>query len=131
MPSIERIRFVSSGTEAAMSTVRVARAATGCDRIVKFEGAITGTLTVSRAGRIRSDDDWRADEPWRVVWRGARYAPRALQRPVVGRGALLAEPEQIAAVLVEPIAGTGRLPLPPGFLEGLRDLCDREHEVWL
>ena len=42
MPSMERIRFVSSGTEAAMSAVRVARAATGCDRIVKFEGCYHG-----------------------------------------------------------------------------------------
>ena len=124
MPSIERVRFVSSGTEAAMSAIRVARAATGRDRILKFEGcyhghadpflvkagsgALTfGTPTSPGVTRGTSADTLVAD-----------YNDLASVRRVVG-----AHRDQIAAVIVEPIAGNmGLVPPADGFLQGLRDI---------
>ncbi len=82
MPSLERVRFVSSGTEAAMSAVRVARAATGREKIVKFEGLLSRPRRrVPRAGRIRRADARRADQPGRDARRRRRHAGRQLQRP--------------------------------------------------
>ena len=124
MPSIERVRFVSSGTEAAMSAIRVARAATGRDRILKFEGcyhghadpflvkagsgALTfGTPTSPGVTRGTSADTLVAD-----------YNDLASVRRVVD-----AHRDQIAAVIVEPIAGNmGLVPPADGFLQGLRDI---------
>ena len=86
MPSMERVRFVSSGTEAAMSAIRVARAATKRDKIVKFEGCYHGhARRVPRAGRLRRDDARRADQPRRPGGGGGRHDPRALQRSGLGR----------------------------------------------
>jgi glutamate-1-semialdehyde 2,1-aminomutase len=118
MPSIERIRFVSSGTEAAMSAVRVARAATGRDRIIKFEGcyhghadaflvkAGSGALTL---GAPTSPGVTRAAAADTLV---ASYNdPASVQR-------LFDENRSaIAAVIVEPIAGNmGLVPPADGFL---------------
>ena len=125
MPSLERVRFVSSGTEAAMSAARVARAATGRDRIVKFEGcyhghadaflvkAGSGALTL---GTPTSPGVTAAASADTLV---ADYNDLAsVQRLFdANRGA-------IAAVFVEPIAGNmGVVPPADGFLQGLRDLC--------
>ena len=125
MPSIERIRFVSSGTEAAMSAVRVARAATGRDRIIKFEGcyhghadgflvkAGSGALTL---GAPTSPGVTRAAAADTLV---ASYNdPASVQR-------LFDENRSaIAAVIVEPIAGNmGLVPPADGFLRSLRDMC--------
>ena len=75
MPSMERVRFVSSGTEATMSAARVARAFTKRDKIVKFEGCYHGHAdSFPRAGRIGRDDARRADQPRRR--RAARRATR-------------------------------------------------------
>jgi glutamate-1-semialdehyde 2,1-aminomutase len=128
MPSMERVRFVSSGTEAAMSAARVARAATKRDRILKFEGCYHGHadafLVKAGSGAMTlgvptSPGVAAAAARDTLV---ARYNDLAsVERLVAGnRGA-------IAAVFVEPIAGNMGLVLPrPGFLEGLRALCDRE-----
>ena len=78
MPSLERVRFVSSGTEAAMSAVRVARAATGRDRILKFEGCYHGHADrVSGEGRLRRADARHADQPRRHARRRrpTRWSP--------------------------------------------------------
>jgi glutamate-1-semialdehyde 2,1-aminomutase len=125
MPSIERVRFVSSGTEAAMSAVRVARAATGRDRILKFEGcyhghadaflvkAGSGALTL---GTPTSPGVTRAASADTLV---AAYNDLASVRR-----AFDANRDQIAAVIVEPIAGNmGVVPPGEGFLRGLRDIC--------
>jgi glutamate-1-semialdehyde 2,1-aminomutase len=125
MPSIERVRFVSSGTEAAMSAVRVARAATGRDRILKFEGcyhghadaflvkAGSGALTL---GTPTSPGVTRAASADTLV---ASYNDLASVRRVFD-----ANQGQIAAVIVEPIAGNmGVVPPAEGFLAGLRDVC--------
>jgi glutamate-1-semialdehyde 2,1-aminomutase len=125
MPSIERVRFVSSGTEAAMSAVRVARAATGRDRILKFEGcyhghadaflvkAGSGALTF---GTPTSPGVTRAASADTLV---AGYNDTAsVQREFdANRG-------QIAAVIVEPIAGNmGVVPPADGFLRAVREMC--------
>ncbi len=128
MPSIERVRFVSSGTEAAMSAVRVARAATGRDRILKFEGcyhghadaflvkAGSGALTL---GTPTSPGVTRAASADTLV---ASYndLDSVRQSFAANRG-------QIAAVIVEPIAGNmGVVPPADGFLRGLREICSAE-----
>ena len=128
MPSIERVRFVSSGTEAAMSAVRVARAATGRDRILKFEGcyhghadaflvkAGSGALTL---GTPTSPGVTRAASADTVV---ASYNDPASVRRVfdANRG-------QLAAVIVEPIAGNMGVVSPAdGFLRAVREMCTGE-----
>jgi len=125
MPSLERVRFVSSGTEAAMSAVRVARAATGRDLIVKFEGcyhghadaflvkAGSGALTL---GTPTSPGVTRAASSDTLV---ASYNDLASVH-----AAFDANRDRIAAVIVEPIAGNmGLVPPADGFLRGLREVC--------
>ena len=124
MPSLERVRFVSSGTEAAMSAVRVARAATGRDRILKFEGcyhghadaflvkAGSGALTL---GTPTSPGVTRGTSADTLV---AAYNDLDSVRRVLD-----AHRDQIAAVIVEPIAGNmGVVPPAGGFLSGLREI---------
>jgi len=125
MPSLERVRFVSSGTEAAMSAVRVARAATKRDLILKFEGcyhghadaflvkAGSGALTL---GTPTSPGVTRAASADTLV---GSYNDLASVR-----AAFAANPDRIAALIVEPIAGNmGLVPPADGFLAGLRDVC--------
>jgi glutamate-1-semialdehyde 2,1-aminomutase len=128
MPSMERIRFVSSGTEATMSAIRVARAATKRDRIVKFEGCYHGHadafLVQAGSGATTHGVPTSPGVPESVVRDTllARYND-------VGSVERLAEEHRhrIAAVIVEPIAGNmGVVPPRDRFLEGLRALCNRE-----
>jgi glutamate-1-semialdehyde 2,1-aminomutase len=127
MPSLERVRFVSSGTEAAMSAVRVARAATGRDKIIKFAGcyhghadaflvqAGSGALTL---GTPTSPGVTKAAAADTLV---ATYNDLASVEKV-----FKANKGQVAALCVEPIAGNmGLVPPADGFLRGLRDLCDK------
>jgi glutamate-1-semialdehyde 2,1-aminomutase len=127
MPMVERIRFVASGTEAAMTAVRLARAATGRDRIVKFEGCYHGHADpfLVKAGSGAST----------VCAPMSPGVPRkAVQHTLVATYNDLSSCErlcdthrhQIAAVVVEPLATNMGVVLPSdGFLAGLRDLCDR------
>ena len=128
MPSMERIRFVSSGTEAAMSAVRVARAATKRDRIVKFEGCYHGHadafLVQAGSGAMTLG-----------VPTSPGVAPGAAADTLLARyndlesveRVFADNPRLVSAVIVEPIAGNMGLVLPQvGFIEGLRALCDRE-----
>jgi glutamate-1-semialdehyde 2,1-aminomutase len=125
MPSIERVRFVSSGTEATMSAVRVARAATRRDRILKFEGcyhghadaflvkAGSGALTL---GTPTSPGVTAAASGDTLV---ASYNDLTSVRRVFD-----ANSDRIAAVIVEPIAGNmGVVPPADGFLNGVREIC--------
>jgi len=128
MPSLERVRFVSSGTEATMSAVRVARAATGRDRLLKFEGcyhghadaflvkAGSGALTL---GTPTSPGVTRAASADTLV---AAYNDLDSVRRVFDDNRGL-----VAAVIVEPIAGNmGVVPPADGFLRALADACRAE-----
>ena len=126
MPSIELVRFVSSGTEATMSALRLARAFTGRSKIVKFVGCYHGHADPLLVQAGSGVDDPR---PARLARRDAgarrRHADRAVQRPR-RRPATLRAPEDIAAVILEPVAGNmGLVPPQPGFLETLRELTQR------
>ena len=127
MPSMERVRFVSSGTEAAMSAVRVARAATKRDRIVKFEGCYHGHadsfLVQAGSGALTLGVPTSPGVPAAAAADTllARYNDLASVEALLDR-----HPQQVAAIFVEPIAGNmGVVPPRDGFLQGLRDLCDR------
>src|SRR5436305_6325496 len=126
MPSLERVRFVNSGTEAAMSAVRVARAATKRDRIIKFRGCYHGHadafLVQAGSGALTFGVP---DSPG--VTNGASADTLiASYNDIDSVHALFdANANSIAAVIVEPIAGNmGVVPSSPGFLEGLRKACD-------
>jgi glutamate-1-semialdehyde 2,1-aminomutase len=128
MPSMERIRFVSSGTEAAMSAVRVARAATKRDKIIKFEGCYHGHadpfLVQAGSGATTLGIPTSPGVPTATTSDTllARYNDlESVERAIADhRG-------QIAAIFVEPVAGNmGVVPPRPGFLPGLRTICDRE-----
>src|SRR6185312_4609431 len=128
MPSMERVRFVSSGTEAAMSAVRVARAATKRDRIIKFEGCYHGHadpfLVQAGSGATTLGVPTSPGVPAAAAADTllARYNDLDSVERVVNdhRGA-------IAAIIVEPIAGNMGVVAPRDrFLSGLRTICDRE-----
>jgi glutamate-1-semialdehyde 2,1-aminomutase len=126
-PSLEMVRFVSSGTEAVMSAVRLARAATGRRAIVKFDGCYHGhadaLLAAAGSGVATLGlPDSPGVTPATVI--DTLVAPfndlSAVEALFAARGA------DIAAVLVEPVAGNmGVVPPAPGFLEGLRALTRR------
>jgi glutamate-1-semialdehyde 2,1-aminomutase len=128
MPTMERVRFVSSGTEAAMSAVRVARAATKRDKIIKFEGCYHGHadsfLVQAGSGAMTLGVPTSPGVP------AATAADTLLARynDLESAERVVAEHDgKIAAVIVEPIAGNmGVVPPRDGFLQGLRTLCDRE-----
>jgi glutamate-1-semialdehyde 2,1-aminomutase len=127
VPSMERVRFVSSGTEAAMSAVRVARAFAGRDKIIKFEGCYHGHadafLVKAGSGATTLGIPTSPGVPAAVTADTllARYNDLASVDAVLARhgGA-------VAAIIVEPIAGNmGVVPPAPGFLAGLRERCTR------
>jgi glutamate-1-semialdehyde 2,1-aminomutase len=124
MPSIERLRFVSSGTEAAMSALRVARAATGRDLVVKFDGGYHGhadsLLVEAGSGAATLSIPGSAGVP-------AAVAAQTLVARYNDLGAVTRllddHPGAVAAVIVEPVAANMGLVAPvAGFLEGLREL---------
>jgi glutamate-1-semialdehyde 2,1-aminomutase len=128
MPSVEMLRLVNSGTEATMSAVRLARAATGRPKLLKFAGGYHGHA-----------DALLVEAGSGLATLGIPGTPgitnRAAQDTVVARFNALGEveaamdrwPGQIAAVIVEPVAGNMGVVAPePGFLEGLRRLTERE-----
>ncbi len=127
MPSIERIRFVNSGTEAAMSALRVARAATGRDLTVKFEGGYHGhadsLLVEAGSGAATLSIPGSAG----VARSVAAQTLVATYNDLDSVEALLdSNPGDVAAVIVEPVAANMGVVAPlRGFLEGLRELTAR------
>ena len=126
MPSLERVRFVNSGTEAAMSALRVARAATKRDRLIKFQGCYHGHadafLVQAGSGALTFG---LPDSPG--VTRGASADTLIASYNDLDsvHSLFAANTDSIAAVIVEPIAGNmGVVPPAEGFLEGLRRACD-------
>ena len=126
VPNVEKVRFVSSGTEAGMTAVRLARGATGRDKIIKFAGcyhghsdallaqAGSGVLTLGIPGSPGVTEGTAQDTI--VVPYNDLIAVKA---------ALEGWPEQVAAILVEPVAANMGLVVPhDGYLEGLRELAD-------
>jgi glutamate-1-semialdehyde 2,1-aminomutase len=124
MPSMERLRFTSSGTEAVMSALRVARAATGRDLVVKFAGAYhghsDGLLVEAGSGLATLAIAGSAGVPDAVA---ATTIVLPFNDPAAISLALEAEPGRIAAVIVEPVvANAGVIAPQPGYLEHLRDV---------
>ena len=123
MPSIERLRMTSSGSEAVMGAVRLARAATGREVIVKTEGgyhgAIDGLLALAGSGATTLGVPTSPG-----VTAGATAATRLV--PYNDLAAAEIALEGAAAIILEPVAGNmGVVPPAPGYLEGLRAACDR------
>lgn len=132
VPNVEKVRMVNSGTEACMSAIRVARGYTGKDKIIKFEGnyhghgdsflikAGSGALTLGKPSspgvtKGTAKDTLNAD------YNDLDSVEKLLKK----------NKDNVAAIIVEPVAGNmGCIPPQPGFLEGLRKLCD-EHETVL
>lgn len=125
-PSIELVRMVNSGTEAVMSAIRLARGYTGKDKIIKFEGCYHGhgdSLLVKAGSGATT---FGIPDSLGVPPDLARHTLTALYNNLDSVKSLLIQyPEQIACIIVEPIAGNMGVVLPEkGFLEGLRKICD-------
>ncbi len=132
VPSIEKVRMVSSGTEATMSAIRLARGFTGRDKILKFEGCYHGhadaLLVKAGSGALTLGVPNSPGVP-------ASVAEHTLTLPFNDSEAVKAMfaklGDQIAAIIVEPVAGNMNcIPPVPGFLETLRQCCD-EHQAVL
>ena len=131
IPSIETVRLVSSGTEATMSAIRVARGHTGRSRIVKFEGCYHGhgdsLLVKAGSGALTLGQPSSAGVPAEL----AQHTLVLDYNSVEAAEQLFARiGDTIAAVIVEPVAGNMNLVLPEaGFLQRLRELCTRHGTV--
>jgi glutamate-1-semialdehyde 2,1-aminomutase len=126
VPSIEMVRMVNSGTEATMSAIRLARGVTGRKRIIKFNGCYHGhsdcLLVQSGSGLATFGIPGTPGVPEEVVQHTLSLPYNDLE-PV--KLAMARDDGQIAAIIVEPVAGNMGVVAPlPGFLSGLRRLCD-------
>ncbi|TQV74114.1 glutamate-1-semialdehyde-2,1-aminomutase [Aliikangiella marina] len=131
IPSMDQVRMVSSGTEATMSAIRLARGYTGKDKLIKFEGCYHGhadcLLVKAGSGALTLGEPTSPGVP-------ADFAKHTLTAEFNNldsvRELLEANPNDVATIIVEPIAGNMNC-IPPvaGFLEGLRTLCDEHGAV--
>lgn len=127
VPNIEKIRFVNSGTEACMSAVRLARGYTGKDKIIKFAGCYHGHsdsfLIQAGSGAVTFGSP---NSPG-VTEGTAKDTLLAIYNDLQNVAELIsANKNEIACIIIEPVAGNmGCIPPSEGFLEGLRELCDK------
>src|SRR5271154_1836921 len=131
---VEMVRFGSSGTEVTMHACRIARAATGRDKIVKFEGAYHGLHDTALVSVKPKAEDYGEPDAPNSVPGGGGIPKSAIANVVVASFNNLPSvehrfkeyPGQIAAIILEPILMNVGLCMPqPGFLEGLRDICTK------
>jgi len=126
VPSMDLVRMVNSGTEATMSAIRLARGFTGRDRIVKFEGCYHGhsdaLLVKAGSGTLTLGVPTSPGVPAAVAEQTMTLTYNDLDNV---HAAFKLAGSEIAAIIVEPVAGNMNcIPPVPGFLEGLRSLCD-------
>lgn len=120
VPSIEMVRFVNSGTEAVMSSIRLARGYTGKDLVVMFEGCYHGhsdsVLASSTHKHSTGIPELSSRNTITVPFNDLDALDRCLEK----------NDGNVAAVIIEPVAGSmGVVPPEPGYLQGLRDLCTK------
>lgn len=133
VPNVELVRMVSSGTEACMSAVRLARGYTGRNKIIKFEGHYHGhadSFLVKAGSGVATFDIQTVPGVTAGV---SNDTLTSAYNDLEGVQQLItAHKGEIAAIIVEPVAGNMGCVLPaPGFLEGLRTLCDQEGIVFI
>jgi glutamate-1-semialdehyde 2,1-aminomutase len=132
-PNVDLIRMVNSGTEACMSAIRLARGYTGRNKIIKFEGCYHGhadSFLVKAGSGVATLNIDQVPGVTPGVVNDSFTAPFNNLDAV--RELVAQHPEQFAAIIVEPVAGNMGCILPqPGFLEGLRKLCDEEGIVFI
>jgi glutamate-1-semialdehyde 2,1-aminomutase len=130
-PNVDLVRMVSSGTEACMSAIRLARGYTGRNRIIKFEGHYHGhadPFLVKAGSGVATFNIQTVPGVTPGVAQDTLTAPYNNLESV--QHLIATHPGEIAAIIVEPVAGNMGCILPkPGFLEGLRRLCDAERIV--
>ena len=127
MTGLEMVRMVNSGTEAVMSALRLARGATGRGKIIKFAGCYHGhsdaMLVKAGSGALTGGAPDSAGVPADIA---ADTLTASYNDLASVEALLLHNPGQVAAVIVEPVAANmGVVPPQPGFLQGLRQLCDQ------
>jgi len=130
-PNIEKIRMVSSGTEATMSAIRLARGYTGRDKILKFDGCYHGhadSLLVKAGSGLAT---FGVPTSPGVPADFAKYTLTATYNDLEEvKKIIAANKGEVACIILEPIAGNmGCVPPVPGFLQGLRDLCTEEEII--
>lgn len=125
IPNIDKIRFVNSGTEACMSAIRLARGFTGRDKIVKFKGCYHGHSDSFLIQAGSGASTFGTPNSPGVTAGTAKDTLLARYNDLENvKELILANPNEIAAIIIEPVAGNmGCVPPKDGFLEGLRHLC--------
>lgn len=127
VPSVEKVRMVNSGTEATMAAIRVARGYTGRDKIIKFEGCYHGHgdsfLIAAGSGAVTMGVP---DSPGVTKATAADTLTAPFNDLAAVEKLLINNQNQVAAIILEPVVGNMGCVLPePGFLEGVRTLCDQ------
>lgn len=128
VPCCEQVRFVASGGEADMYAIRLARAYTGRDKILKFEGGYHGMSAeaqMSLAPAKHTNFPQAVADSAGIPQGVADQMLIAPYNDLAAVDALLGEHNDVAAIIVEPLQRI--IPADPGYLQGLRDLCDRHH----
>ncbi|MFQ5470654.1 MAG: glutamate-1-semialdehyde 2,1-aminomutase [Gammaproteobacteria bacterium] len=131
VPSMDMVRMVNSGTEATMSAIRLARGFTGRDKIVKFEGCYHGhsdsLLVKAGSGALTLGVPTSPGVPVALAEHTITLAYNDLEQV---REAFAHVGHQVACIIVEPVAGNMNcVPPVPGFLQGLREICDEYDSV--